>query len=82
MAPIDGDAWEFLEAPPAPLAWDRQLAIVAVEDIRILDDGPVAARVTIERLHEPTEPRPILALFVRGEDRWLLDDQRSLEGSG
>jgi len=75
LEPLEEDAWQFLDWPPEPLLWDQQTEILSIDDVRVLDDGRVAATVTLNRAGTQSEPSVTIAIFLKVGDRWLLDGE-------
>lgn len=67
-----------LENPPRPVRRVERLSLVAVSDVRLLADDRVGAVVRTSTAEETYDD---YLIFVRGGDRWLLDE-RILLGEG
>jgi copper transport protein len=74
-----------IAAEPLPLAPLDRIALVAVEDVRVLDDGRVAARVIVDNpanhSHDPNAPvtatrEAARLIFVEEAGRWRVDETR------
>jgi hypothetical protein len=59
-------------ATPEPMPPDKQIAILAIRDVRRLDDGSAGATVTLLYPHIPV-PKTFFLIFVQAGDRWLID---------
>jgi hypothetical protein len=59
-------------ATPDPVDPDERSAILAIEDVRVFDDGTVGANVTIRYALIPV-PKRFFFTFVRDGERWLID---------
>lgn len=79
--PINGRAYDAL-ATPHPLPPDKQRAIRAIADVRVLADGRVGALVVLE---DPRRPHPELRryyILVKVGDRWLIDEETPVSEQG
>ncbi len=58
----------YLSATPVPIPPDQSAPFVPLQDVRVLNDGRIAA------LGPGEQGRGDVRIFVREGDRWLLDD--------
>lgn len=66
------EAYDAL-ATPEPAPPDQRTAILAIQDVRVFDDGTAGATVTIRYARVPM-PKTFFFTFARVDDRWLIDD--------
>jgi hypothetical protein len=69
--PLTRAAYDALTTP-YPTDRDERSAILAIEDVRLFDDGSAGAYVTIRYALIPV-PKTFFFTFVRSGDRWLID---------
>jgi copper transport protein len=77
---------ETIAANPLPLSLAERVALTAVEDLRLLDDGRVSARMQVDNpaahSHDPnvsasaTQQEAARLIFVREDGRWRVDETR------
>jgi hypothetical protein len=58
----------YLAATPVPLTPDQAVPFIPFEDVRVLGDGRVAV------VGPGDQGRGDVRIFVKKDDRWLLDD--------
>ena len=75
VGPLAPESFIATGATPAPLRTEEWASLLAVRDAQILADGRVGAIVVIgNRVDlDPAEGRTAFFLFVRDDDRWLID---------
>jgi copper transport protein len=79
-------ALEAIAAEPLPLALDQRVALLGVQDVRLLDDGRVSARVEVDNpalhSHDPSvaaaaaQQEAARLIFVQEAGRWRVDETR------
>jgi ketosteroid isomerase-like protein len=64
-------AYDSLATPEPAADPGKHTAILAIKDVRVLDDGTVGATVTLRYAGVPV-PKSFFFTFVRTGDRWLI----------
>lgn len=77
LGPQEEENFEGLEAAGTPAPEDERANLLGVWNVQALADGRVAAAVTIGNVDDPhpAPGRTTVWIFVRGDDRWLLDER-------
>jgi hypothetical protein len=63
---------EFLTASPVPLPEAQWAAVYGVRDVQVLPDGRARALIG---LYFPPDDVAFLDVFVREDERWLIDEE-------
>jgi hypothetical protein len=79
-------ALKAIAAQPLPLALPDRVALLGVEDVSVLPDGRVSARVKVDNpamhSHDPNvaaaaaQQEAARLIFVKDDGRWLVDETR------
>jgi hypothetical protein len=64
-------AYDSLATPEPEADPDKHTAILAIKDVRVLDNGTVGATVTLRYASVPV-PKTFYFTFVRAGDHWLI----------
>jgi hypothetical protein len=77
--PLSDEDVESFAQTPVPLEGEGRAAILAVDELRLLPDGRVAALVDYyDPFQEPPGPARYFFILVNQNGRWLIDEEIAL----